>query len=225
MKIYYSSIQNHSIDDLLPLVSEDRRGRSLRYRFDGDKKRSLLAHVLLAHALRAGGYDIPLPVDPVTDANGKPHLYLNDKEIHFSLSHSGDYAVCALSDSPIGVDIEKIEAYKPEISDRFFHPNERKYVKDAESFYRIWTLKEGYLKAVGIGMKLPLESFFVSDLDKRPGACIYRNENGSETGFLGLSHMTDDGYALSVTCRTLPEGGLSSVTTFISDNSALNILI
>lgn len=210
MKIYYSNINDHQIDELLPLVGEERRARSLRYRFDEDKKRSLLAHVLLNHALLEGGYDISLPACPVNDPNGKPRLYHKGEEIHFSLSHSGDYAVCAISDIPVGIDIEKIDTFKPEIANRFFNPSELKYVADAESFYRIWTLKEGYLKAVGMGLKLPLSSFIVSDLDTVSGACIYLNENGTETGLLGKSLITDDGYALAVTCAKLPPEDLIS---------------
>ena len=225
MKIYYSNIHDHSIADLLPLVSQDRRQASLKYRFDDDKKRSLLAHVLLSYALKKDGYDITLPAAPVTDANGKPHLYDKTGEIYFSLSHSGKYAVCAIADSPVGVDIEEIKENRPEIARRFFNPEELKYISDAESFYRIWTLKEGYLKAVGLGMRLPLDSFIINGLDPLTGKCIYLNENRSETGLSGLSHITEDGYALSVTCRSLPAGGLMSVCRFISDNSILNCLI
>ena len=217
MKIYYSNIHNHSIPDLLPLVSQDRRQKSLRYRFDDDKKRALLAHVLLSHAVREIGYCVAIPVEPVTDENGKPHLYDRGEEIHFSLSHSGQYAVCAVADSPIGVDIEQIKDNRPEIAGRFFNPDELKYIKDAESFYRIWTLKEGYLKAVGLGMKLPLDSFIICNLDPETGKCIYLNENRGETGLLGLSHITEDGYALSVTCKSLPTDGLLSVCSCITD--------
>ena len=221
MKIFYSNIYNHSIPELLPLVSQDRRNTSLKYRFDDDKKRSLLAHILLSHAVMEAGYDIAIPVEPITDENGKPHLFHNNGEIHFSLSHSGQYAVCAIADSPIGVDIEQIRENRPEIAERFFNSAELKYINDAESFYRIWTLKEGYMKAVGLGMKLPLDSFIVSDLDPKTGKCIYLNENRSDTGLLGASHITDDAYALSVTCSSLPPDGLMSVCHYISDNSSI----
>ena len=133
--------------------------------------------------------------------------------------------MCAIADSPIGVDIEQIRENHHGIAERFFNRNELKYINDAESFYRIWTLKEGYLKAVGLGMRLPLDSFMISDPDPATGKCVYLNENGTETGFLGQSHITDDGYALSVTCRSLPPGGITSVLSFLSDISALNDLI
>lgn len=215
MKIYYSNINDYSIEELLPLVCKERRERSLKYRFDSDKKRSLLAHVLLNHALLKSRSQITLPAEPVTDTNGKPHLYDGEEEIRFSLSHSGDYAVCAISDIPIGVDIEKIEDYKPEIASRFFNKSELKYIKDADTFYRIWTLKESYIKTVGLGLKMPLDSFIVSDLDKVPGTCIYLNENGSDTGLRGSTIITEDRYALSLTCRTLPKDGLKSVLSHV----------
>lgn len=215
MKIYYSNIQNYRINELLPMVNPDRRQQSLKYRFDDDKKRSLLAHVLLSHAIRESGFDLALPAAPVTDEYGKPHLYGKEGELHFSLSHSGDYAVCAIADSPVGVDIEQIKKNDLRIAERFFNPGELQYVNDAESFYRIWTLKEGYLKAVGLGMRLPLDSFMISDHDPETGKCVYLNEDGTETGLLGLSHITDDKYALSVTCASLPENGITSVLYYV----------
>ena len=54
---------------------------------------------------------------------GKPYL-VSEPGVHFSLSHSGDWAVCAIGDHPLGVDIEKCEPGRPDIASRFFHRDE-----------------------------------------------------------------------------------------------------
>ena len=74
--------------------------------------------------------------------------------LEFNLSHSGDYAICAISDDEVGCDIEKIKDVNLKIAKRFFSEEEYNNVlKDNKLFFRYWTLKESYLKAKGIGIK------------------------------------------------------------------------
>ena len=177
MKIYIGNINDYTTEYLTHLVSGERTDAAMKYRFEADRKRTLLAHALLNHAVSLTHPDMTLPVSPVTDEYGKPHLYFgvhSSSEIHFSLSHSGDYSVCAVSSHNVGVDIEKIGDDKERIADRFFAEEEREYIQDAAGFYRIWTLKESFMKAVGWGMKLPLDAFSVSGLDENTGICSFR---------------------------------------------------
>lgn len=81
----------------------------------------------------------------------------------FNLSHSGGWIVCALSDQGrVGVDVEQMEAGNRGIATGCFTPEEWAAVarRDPEQqgalFYRLWTLKEAYLKAIGTGLTLPL---------------------------------------------------------------------
>ncbi|MEZ4508497.1 MAG: 4'-phosphopantetheinyl transferase superfamily protein [Eubacteriales bacterium] len=81
---------------------------------------------------------------------GKPHLV---DHTPFNITHAG-IMPCSSSAQPVGVDLER---FRPidwrRISERFFHPIERAYLtKSTEperDFFRIWTLKESYLKAGG----------------------------------------------------------------------------
>lgn len=95
---------------------------------------------------------------------GKP--YIRENSIYFNLSHSGEYAVCAVSDREVGIDIQKKGVLKMKVAKRFFTENECNYIlgesdgeKAADRFYRLWALKESFVKAVGMGMNLPLGSF------------------------------------------------------------------
>ena len=97
---------------------------------------------------------------------GKP--YLKDiPDLHFNLSHSGSVAMCALSDVEIGCDVELIASPRPRVAERFFSPEEREYLasvakgETARAFYKIWTLKESFLKAIGKGFSVPPSSFSV----------------------------------------------------------------
>jgi 4'-phosphopantetheinyl transferase len=94
---------------------------------------------------------------------GKPHLA---DHTPFNITHAGDYAVLALSAQSVGVDLER---FRPidwrRISERFFHPIEREHLANSiepeRDFFRIWTLKESYLKAEGTGFSVSPASFAV----------------------------------------------------------------
>lgn len=124
------------------------------------------ASLLLEHAVTQLYPSIVHPLHVSIAEGGKPYL-VSEPGVHFSLSHSGDWAVCAIGDHPLGVDIEKCEPGRPDIASRFFHRDEVRYLNSLlpsmreDAFYKLWTLKESFVKATGRGMDLPLRSFCV----------------------------------------------------------------
>lgn len=117
---------------------------------------------------------------------GKP-ICLNDPNLHFNISHSSDMVVCAIaSNTPVGIDIEKIQLADNAIIKQFFthteanYINSRKKEQQNEAFFRIWCAKESYLKALGKGLYQPLDSFSIIVRDKN----IYLNNTGIEGPFL-----------------------------------------
>lgn len=101
------------------------------------------------------------------NAHGKPTLPAASG-LHFNLSHSKGVCVLAVSGmGPIGVDLERVDAARSrdEISAHYFTPDEHRHVMDHEpswrsmAFFAIWTLKESFIKAVGMGLSMPLSSF------------------------------------------------------------------
>ena len=84
---------------------------------------------------------------------GKP--YFKDNPIFFNVSHSGKYAVLAVSDKEIGVDIQKI-TYKAKIINKICNENEKKLIKNANDFTKIWVKKESFVKMVGQGLSYGL---------------------------------------------------------------------
>lgn len=97
--------------------------------------------------------------------NGKP--YLDNKQIYFNISHSGNYVLCCLSESEVGCDIEKIKDYNPKVAKRFFTKKEADLLEneDTEDIYfaKLWTLKESILKKEGTGIGGGLDTFCFAD--------------------------------------------------------------
>ena len=105
-------------------------------------------------------------------AHGKPYVQ-NEPDIHFNLSHSGDYVLAVFAPVEIGCDIQKIgEAHRNDrIAARFFTDAEQKALAHGMDFYRIWARKESYIKCTGDGMACDLRSFDVAtDFEQVQGA-------------------------------------------------------
>ena len=93
-----------------------------------------------------------------TGKNGKPYL-ADRKDVFFSVAHSGKRAVAAFSELTVGCDTEIIKADRDieRLAERFYTSSEAEEVRrDPESFYRLWTLKESCLKAMGTGLATEL---------------------------------------------------------------------
>ncbi len=87
--------------------------------------------------------------------SGKP--YLKDfPELHFNISHSNNAVTVAFSESPVGIDIEKISVPNFKVAKKFFCPDEKLYIENSDSpeyaFYEIWNAKEAYFKQLGSGI-------------------------------------------------------------------------
>ncbi|PIE44831.1 MAG: hypothetical protein CSA45_05230 [Gammaproteobacteria bacterium] len=150
-------------------ASPERLQRAMRYRQGDDQARCLLSGSLLNQALKCQGVDEAEQHIRRTRF-GKPVLTVNDTQ-HFNLSHSGSWVVCAVDDQPVGVDVERQARRRGIEFDELFTAEEMDYLKNDKQgslwqrFYRLWTLKESYLKALGTGMYQSMQSFTVNILD------------------------------------------------------------
>lgn len=90
--------------------------------------------------------------------NGKPYVQIGG--VHFSVSHTDGLVACAVADSPVGIDCEKIKERKKEdicrFAKRFFVENELKIIEasgfDSKEFFKLWTGKEATIKKLGTNM-------------------------------------------------------------------------
>ncbi len=135
-----------------------------------------LGRQVLASALKAE-YNIDFSEDMITlAAGGKP--ILKDYPIHFNISHCDGLVACAVSDVPVGIDVEKARKVTDSLIRKACSPGEQAYVADGfpflnsipnagaegtahgekeDRFLQLWTLKESYLKMTGEGMAKPLD--------------------------------------------------------------------
>ena len=140
------------------------------------RTQSFTASLLLDHAMQCCFPAVPRPLALSVREGGKPYL-TDAPHVHFSLSHSGGWAVCAVSDHPVGVDIQRRETGRRDIAARFFHPNEVQYLHSLspadreQAFYTLWALKESCVKADGRGLRL-LRHFCVDISENTPRVTV-----------------------------------------------------
>ncbi|MBU0991930.1 MAG: 4'-phosphopantetheinyl transferase superfamily protein [Proteobacteria bacterium] len=167
----YAVEQDDIIDDnrfkfLLPYVSEEKQSRIKRYRKKSCAQQALMGDLLVRSIIHEKLYMKNKDIRFGYNEYGKPYL-LGNENFHFNLSHSGDWVVCAVSDSIVGIDVEKVMPTDYGISKRFFSQDEHEYLlcqKEKEklyTFYDLWTLKESYAKAIGKGLYMPLNTFSI----------------------------------------------------------------
>ena len=145
-------------------VPAARRAKADRLRPLAAKQRSLCAGALLADMLRSHGVT-DAEMDFAEDEYGKPFLPRRP-DVHFSLSHSGTQAMCAVADRPVGCDVQLAAPRTLRLAERFFSAEEQRIIfaqrgeaAQQAMFCRIWTLKESFVKCVGLGLRLPLDAF------------------------------------------------------------------
>ncbi|MDR1755864.1 MAG: 4'-phosphopantetheinyl transferase superfamily protein [Culturomica sp.] len=114
---------------------------------------------------------------------GKPFA-AGRRDLHFNISHSGAYIVCAFSDREVGIDTERIREARLSVARRFFHPDEMAALEETpaelknERFFRYWSIKEAFLKYTGTGLTRPLSSFRITESES--GIALYEAEQKIE---------------------------------------------
>ncbi len=159
--IFVIDLRNINPDDaaIWDILSPERKEKIQKLKMSHSKLESIGAELALIKAVKHFYPDTPLPLRYYRNSHGKP--YLSDfPNLHISISHSGDYAVCAVSDTEVGIDIQKIKEANFRIADRYFTIEEREYIgEDTRLFFDLWSRKESYVKATGTGLTVPLNSF------------------------------------------------------------------
>lgn len=169
----------------------ERKRRIMRFKRAEDRRESLGAGLLLRDVLNRHGKNIR---DMAYTLSGKPII----DGLYFNISHSKGKVVCVVSDREVGCDIEKIGKERTGLAERYFTENEQSYLERCskeervEEFYRIWTMKEAYLKMTGEGLKVPLQSINLVIEDEIK---VYRD---SERCMCRIMEYEVPGYKLSI---------------------------
>lgn len=141
------------------LLPRWRRRRLERLRYASAREASLGAGLLWRYVMERHGVH---PEEPIRFLQAGKPVFAQRDDLHFSLSHSGPYAMCAISDRTVGVDIQQIKPVHLSVARRF-HFRERDWLANQppaeqnNAFFRIWTRKEAWVKAVSYDQLLSLD--------------------------------------------------------------------
>jgi 4'-phosphopantetheinyl transferase len=168
--LYQISLFNSK--DLVEYLPEDEGHRADRLRIEQKREQFVITRSLLRLLLSSNLGKEPRDIVFSYEKQGKPVVkdYINRVPIEFNISHSGDYALIAMTlENKVGVDIEEVNPdidYKS-LSNRFFSEKERNDLinldekQQCDAFYRIWARKESFIKATGQGISFGLDKFSV----------------------------------------------------------------
>jgi 4'-phosphopantetheinyl transferase len=159
----------------LAALYPEETARAQRFHFDRHRRAFVLGRAALRFLLASYlGIDAAA-VQFVYGPQGKPALAPTLKNVsrslRFNASHSGDLAAYAFTNGcEIGVDVERYRALPDfeQIARRFFSPEETAELLElspdekTSGFFNCWTRKEAFIKAVGGGLSIPLDSFRVT---------------------------------------------------------------
>jgi len=164
VKLYVADISNLpdplSVPGELKKLPKERQQRIHHMKQEKSRKQSMGAGLLLQKVLAL--YHMQ-DSQVFVDEHGKPRI----EGLEFNLSHSGNLVICAVSEQPVGCDVEEVRKAPKGVAERYFSCREQEYLSQfAEeeydrAFFRLWTMKESYVKMTGEGLGMPFEEYEV----------------------------------------------------------------
>lgn len=198
------------VEALKGLLSEDEFRRAERFHFQHDRSSFIIARGTLREILSLYVGRPPKLLQFGYNAFGKPDLIGAPCEtrVHFNLSHAGGLALYAVAAGrEVGVDIEVMREGVPyeELATNFFSRREAAALlalpagDRMRAFFECWVRKEAYIKARGVGLFMPLDSFEVELVPGKPSALLATQEGGREAARVSLHDLAvHPGYAAAV---------------------------
>jgi 4'-phosphopantetheinyl transferase len=201
-------VPDDSFSPLRHLLAAAERDRASRFHFEKDARRFIVARAsvrsILAAYTTSGARDLRFHYSP----QGKPSLAEPESALRFNISHSSDLALLAVTHGrEVGIDIEYMrkDVETEKLSERFFSEREREALRllprdqKVAGFFRCWTCKEAFLKALGSGLSRDLSSFDVDLTVGQPAALLATRPDATEALRWSLREVcTTEGYAAAV---------------------------
>jgi 4'-phosphopantetheinyl transferase len=193
------------IGQLEAMLSPEEKARADRFHFVNDRNRFVVARGLLRELLGEYLHQDPAGMEFSYGQHGKPSLSGENASsgLSFNLSHSSGLVVYAIAkERNLGIDVEHVrpESAGEDIAQRYFSAREVSDLRTlppearVEGFFHCWTRKEAYLKATGMGLQIPLDSFSVSLLPEKPVQFL----GGVASQWHMAAYHPADGYAAAV---------------------------
>lgn len=213
--VFYYHLDHHTGESrrLYRLLSDDEKQRADRYRFDVHRHRFISSRGKLREILAQRGQCRAEDIRFEAGRYGKPCIIApaSLKQLHFNASASGPRATVAISAAfPLGFDIEQINYKKARdldliVKNQFTIQEQKWYLRHnqaerIQAFYTLWTCKEAYLKALGLGLSKGLDRFSVNLSDNSPTVTYTELEDNEKSAlFLYLVDVADGAAACLAT--------------------------
>lgn len=154
----YNESLNYDLEKYIELLPYERKKQVLAYKFKKDKDLCILSYLLLRHAIKLE-MNINSRCDFIKNKYGKPY-FKGIPNVYFSISHCDSGIVCGISNIEIGVDIQDVKKFNQSILkiaccreeiDLLLKGNNKE-----ELFFKMWSIKESYIKADGRGVNIKI---------------------------------------------------------------------
>jgi len=195
-------------------LSRNERDRASRFRLPSPRVTFVLSRAVLRTLLAHFCGCSPQEVEFAYGKQGKPYLASPIPAIRFNVSHSGNIAAFAFAaNDELGVDVEQ---HRPmtdmeQIAHRFFSPGECQdllRIPEGErvaAFFDGWVRKEAFIKALGQGLSIPLDSFRVSLTPGQPAALLTVDGEVEASAAWSITEFSpEEGYSGAVALRRQP---------------------
>ena len=159
-QIYFCDAEKigYLYDKMLMLIPKERAEKANKLFKENDRILSAAAGFMVTEIFGKDAFE-----KMSYSEHGKPFF---EHGKHFSISHSGKFAVLAVSEGNIGIDIETKVSSDERVARRCFTEEEQAFAKlSTENFLRIWTAKEAVLKLFGTGFSFSPKNFSVLPFD------------------------------------------------------------
>ena len=164
VKLYMADISNLpdplSALEMLQTLPLERQKRIHNMKQEKSRKQSMGVGLLLQEVLAL--YHMQ-DSQVFVGEHGKPMV----NGLELSLSHSGNMVICAVSEEPVGCDVEEVRKAPKGVAERYFSESEQAYLSSFsgkeydKAFFWLWTMKESYVKMTGEGLKVPFDAYEV----------------------------------------------------------------
>lgn len=215
----------------LEYLDGGERQKAARFKFEKDRQEFIARRGLLRVLLGKYLQQTPGSIKLQTNIHGKPFISRNP--ITFNLSHSGEGICFTIArQNEIGIDLEQIK-YIPDMFDiieRQFSTVEKQYFLQLEplsrlnAFYFVWTQKEAWLKAQGLGLSIPLQSFSVNSNPSEP-AKLMDDQQGKSTDWRLFSFKPEPDYYAAVCGKTEATTQVTLKRGFVSSDQDQNAIL
>lgn len=200
-----SALSKKAFSDFVDYIPSHRQDKIRKYVRQEDAIRSLFGQLLLQDVIQKECHILKEDLIFSRNEYGKPYIY-NLTDYHFNISHSGEYVVCVTHNQPVGIDIEYIKPISLEIAQQYFSKEEYNLIisqskmSQISFFFDFWTLKESFIKAIGKGLYMPLNSFAFSITEEKE---FILKINPYPERFFFKQYDIDPEYKLSVCAKSL----------------------